>query len=88
MADRHDDLLDTLYDICGVTRRPTMASPFGNPDAGLSGEELNMRCAFVIWVRDEGSRHIYRDCDVVYEDHNDEKLGHAFVEPEPEGRDY
>ena len=78
-----------------------MASPFGNPDAGLSGAELNMRCAFEkvtpcthdkrcngeIHARDHDYTHI-DFCDVPYEDHNDDKLGHAFVEPEPEGRDY
>lgn len=42
-------------------------SIFGNSDAGYSRSEMQMKCAI---------------CEEIWEDHNDEKLGHEFVEPE------
>lgn len=38
------------------------------------------RCAhLIVWGQ---------TCDVPYEEHNDEIMGHEFEMPEPEGRDY
>lgn len=64
-----------------------MGHIFASPDEGFSNAEMQMPCGYVIWVRDEGLKHIYRECGVEFQDH-DEALGHEFVETDQEERDY
>lgn len=51
-----------------------------DPREGADGSLDKARCAF--WISAVGAT-----CDVPYEDHNDEELGHTFEMPEPEERD-
>jgi hypothetical protein len=71
---RHDDLLDTLYDICGVKRMPR--DSFGNPEAGLSDEDIFRPCRFVL---NDGDI-----CGLPFCDHAEDLDGHEFVEGDDE----
>lgn len=60
-----------------------MGHIFASSDEGFSNAEQRMPCGYMIWVRDEGLKHIYRECGVEFQDHGDE-LGHEFVDSDPD----
>lgn len=65
-----------------------MGHIFASSDEGYDTASMQMPCGYMIWVRDEGLKHIYRECGVEFQDHDEVALGHEFVETEREERDY
>jgi|HubBroStandDraft_3_1064219.scaffolds.fasta_scaffold27021_6 hypothetical protein len=67
----------------GQSWRMEVLKRYPNADVGLERSCLAARCDFMY---DEENEESF--CGIPYEDHNDEQLGHVFVVPEPDQRDY